>query len=1045
MRAMRIVTVAGLLALGVTSATAQYFGKNKVQYTNFKWQYLQSEHFNIYFTEGGQRIAEFAAEVAEQSYQSLKKDFRYELTDRITIIVHNSHNDFGQTNVDLSPPEESVGGFTEFFKNRAVVPYDGEWERLRHVVHHELTHAVMLQMVYGSGVQSIITGLTRLQLPLWLVEGLAEYQSRGWDFESDMYMRDAAINGYLPEIEMLGGFLAYKGGQSVLLFISDRYGGQKIGELLGKIKVNKSVDRGLKQAIGVTVKDLSKRWQKWVKELYWPDIGSHREPEDIAKRLTDHKKDRNFVNTSPALSPKGDKIAFLSDRSDYFDVYLMSAVDGQILAKLVSGQKTANLEELHWLKGPNISWSPDGEQIVFGSKAGEGDVLHILDVKQRKIVRTLRFALDGAFNPSWSPDGGRIAFTGTYHGQSDIYAVELRTGDLRKLTDDRFSDVEPSWSPDGTKIVFASDRGPYVDPALADDVKIHEIAYKNFDIYELSVVDRAITRLTATDFVERTPVYAPDGRYVAFSSDRTGITNLYLKELSTGEEWAITDVLTGAFQPTWSGDGTRLAFTSFYNGGYDLYLLSNPLEIKPHTVTPAPTALFTKVMEQQQKDREKRESERTRVVDLRLGPQEKDKRYRNFVFDEKFADGQIDFEPEQKKVALDSAEIRTETGAFRVHDYEVKFSPDIIYGTAEYSQFFGVQGTAQLALSDVLGNHRINIYTNLFYDFRNSDYMVTYFYLPHRWDFGVGGYHNAFFFLSYNWGVIRDRNYGLSAYLSLPLSRYRRLDFSAGFMGIDRDYLDFTEEEQKFLEENDYLPNTRRRFLLLEASWVNDTSLWGITGPVNGRRSAVGLMGSPGLFDAHGAEFLTARLDWRRYYKVGKEYNFVVRVAGGISFGKQPQQFFVGGVENWINREFSGGYVRVNNIEDIYFASFEMPFRGGSYYELAGNWFLLTNIEFRFPLIRYFLMGWPLPIGFQDIRGALFADLAGAQYRGEHFRAFVRAPNGFYKLQDLRMAFGFGMRANIGFLVLQFDIGWPTDLYATAHSPRYYWSLGAEF
>ncbi|MDZ7385769.1 MAG: BamA/TamA family outer membrane protein, partial [candidate division KSB1 bacterium] len=84
-------------------------------------------------------------------------------------------------------------------------------------------------------------------------------------------------------------------------------------------------------------------------------------------------------------------------------------------------------------------------------------------------------------------------------------------------------------------------------------------------------------------------------------------------------------------------------------------------------------------------------------------------------------------------------------------------------------------------------------------------------------------------------------------------------------------------------------------------------------------------------------------------------------------------------------------------------------------------------------------------IGFEDIRGALFVDVAGARYRGERFVAFTRSPSGFYKLEDLKMAFGFGMRANIGFLVLQFDVGWPTDLYATSSSPRYYWSLGAEF
>jgi len=192
-------------------------------------KYIQSEHFDIYFSEGGESNAEFTAEIAEESYQELKDDFRYELTDRITIVVYNSHNDFEQTNISLGPPEESVGGFTEFFKNRVVIPYEGDWEKFRHVIHHELTHAVMLQMVYGSGVQAIVTGLTRLHLPIWFVEGLAEYESRGWDTESDMFMRDAALNGRVPPISSLYAYMAYKGGQAVLYYISQKYGGEKIG------------------------------------------------------------------------------------------------------------------------------------------------------------------------------------------------------------------------------------------------------------------------------------------------------------------------------------------------------------------------------------------------------------------------------------------------------------------------------------------------------------------------------------------------------------------------------------------------------------------------------------------------------------------------------------------------------------------------------------------------------------------------------------------------------------------------------------------------
>jgi hypothetical protein len=200
-----------------TSAYGQYFGKNKVQYENFGWRYIQSEHFDVYFTEGGEGIAEFTAETAEDALDKLQRSLDHKLEDRITIVTYLSHNNFEQTNVTLQLPEESVGGFTEFLKNRVVIPFQGDWEAYRHVIHHEVTHAFMLLMLHGSGFQSILVGAAMMQLPLWFVEGLAEYESRGgWDVESDMFMRDAVISGYLPDMENLGGYLAYKGGQSVL-------------------------------------------------------------------------------------------------------------------------------------------------------------------------------------------------------------------------------------------------------------------------------------------------------------------------------------------------------------------------------------------------------------------------------------------------------------------------------------------------------------------------------------------------------------------------------------------------------------------------------------------------------------------------------------------------------------------------------------------------------------------------------------------------------------------------------------------------------------
>lgn len=1042
-RAALLLLLLFAIPMGLRS---QYFGKNKVQYEDFKWKFLQSKHFDVYYYENGLRLAEFTADVAESSYVALKQDFRGSLKKRIPIIVYNSHNDFEQTNVTQSILTEGVEGFTEVFKDRVVVQFKGSYSEFRHLIHHELTHAVTFQALYGGGVGSVVTGMARFQVPLWVMEGIAEYESTpGWDNDSDMFMRDATINGYIPPIPQLYGYFNYKGGQSVFVYLAEKYGEPKVGELLSKIRAHRNVEEGLKKSIGVGTEELTKQWHKYLRKTYWPDIEDRDEPEDAGKRLTDHVKEKHSLNNSPALSPKGDMLVYLSNRSDFIDVYLMSALDGRNMGRLAKGERSDLFEELHWLR-PGMSWSPDGKKIILAAKAKAEDAMHVIDVKKKKIVDTFQFdMLDGVFSPSWSPDGDRIAFMGFSGGQTDIYVYHLSSQKLDKITNDIFSDLDPTWSPDGDEIAFVSDRGHHTS-RVPQDYKIQRHDIQQMDLYTVNVQSGMITRHTNDEAKDSSPAYSPEGDKIAFISDRSGISNIYILDTSSAESYPITNLVSGVTQISWSREGSRLAFSSFFNGGWDLYMINNPLEVEPGSTTLRKTSF----MEKQEKSQE--------PVLVEADPEDivapEETNFRNFVFGEAFRQGKIDAPEKNVKEFLETPDYKDSTGVYRTKKYKIRFTPDYISGGAGYSQFFGLQGSSMIVLSDILGNHQISLYTDLFYNLKNSNFQVGYMYLPKRIDMGAAIFHYSYLWYTYFSdgvyyypGYYRDRYYGLTFFLSRPFDRYRRLDFQIVGQGIDRDYgeIDYWGYEQDFLEDMGSL--YKRRLAMISLGYTTDTVLWGMTGPVNGGRSIYRLAYSPSISKKYGLDFWSLRGDWRRYFRIKRDYTLSLRLAGGLSEGKNPQRFLLGGMRGWINYKYKE--ISAEDWEDdvFYFSSIETPLRGPIYYELIGTRFLLANLEFRFPLIRFLILGWPLPLGFQNIRGVVFMDVGSAWYGDEKWKPLDKDSIGLIRLnKDQAVAgFGFGARLNMGFLLLKYDLAWKTDFAVTAKSPVHYFTLGAEF
>ncbi|MGE5436719.1 MAG: peptidase MA family metallohydrolase, partial [Syntrophothermus sp.] len=920
-----------LFLFAISSAFAQ-FGQNKVQYKNFEWYYIQTEHFDIYFTKQGSMLAEFTAKAAEEALSSIQNSFKYRINNRITFIVYNSTNDFQETNVTDQYLTEGIEGFTELFKNRVVIQFMGSYKELRHLIHHELTHAVMNDMFFGGSIQNVITNNININLPLWFSEGMAEYQSLGWDVNTDMYIRDAAISEYLPDIPQLDGYFAYRGGQSVFYYISQKYGKEKIGELINKVKGNGNLEQGLKESIGLNLEELNERWKKDIKQKYWPDIAIRQEPAEFSKQLTDHRKDGGFYNTSPALSPQGDKIAFITNRNIFFDVYLMSAIDGKIIKKLIEGNRTNDFEQLNILT-PGLSWSPDGRKIALSAKSGGWDVIYIIDVESEDREELTNLRLDEIKNVQWSPDGEKILFVGHTASQSDVYVYDLTKKEMINLTNDIFSDNFASWSPDGNTIYFTSDRLDNLESySLPDSFKIYNHNYTQDDIYSMNLLTNKLTRITDLPLSnESSPVVGPNGDEILFISDLNGISNIYKKKIGNNDSInpstdpiPVTNSLNGLYQLSISKDGKKLAFSSLHQAAYNIFLMNNPFEASLDTNKLKPTLYISKLLSLKNNQTE----EKAKVDTTVTNSTNKDSSsifYTGNIVDTTNVYGdsiKIDFNNyvfgNNIKVTPDStinenfklSDNLDKNGNYRVNKYKITFSPDIVYANAGYSTLYGLLGTTVLSFSDVLGNHRLIGQTSLQIDLKNSDYGLAYYYLPNRLDIGIEGFHTArFVYLRSLDGedLYRFRNYGLVFSLSYPLNRFYRFDGALSYLNLSQENL-----------ENSAVANQKVNYLIPNLSFIHDNILWGYTAPIEGVRYRLDAFGNPGIGNSK-LSFYSLLGDYRKYFRFWYDYSFAFRLAGGYSGGNNPQRFFIGGIENWINRRFSTGDIPLNSPSDYAF------------------------------------------------------------------------------------------------------------------------------
>ncbi|MEM6325580.1 MAG: BamA/TamA family outer membrane protein, partial [Bacteroidota bacterium] len=413
--------------------------------------------------------------------------------------------------------------------------------------------------------------------------------------------------------------------------------------------------------------------------------------------------------------------------------------------------------------------------------------------------------------------------------------------------------------------------------------------------------------------------------------------------------------------------------------------------------------------------------------------------FRDYVFSEAFEEASREqFEVTEDAFAPEGH--RNEDGSFRVRRYKLRFSPDIVYAAGAYDTVFGVQSVTQMLFSDVTGDHRIGLATNLVLDLRNSDYLLSYRNRRGRADWGVRAFHLARRLPDFREDVAtvyRYRNYGLIAEASYPLSKFSRIDAEAGIVGVS--LTDISNVSAR--------PNTRT-FALPRVTYTHDGTVPGFLGPRSGSRYAASVSGSPGP-DVY---FATALADGRRYWSLGPGYAVALRGSAGASLGPDPQRFFASGVQNWLNPTFRS--LPVRNPDDFVFATPVLPLRGFGYDEANGDRFALVNAEARVPLIAAILPG-PIPllplyniqtVGFVDAgviaEGGLDVWRTAEAVTDPETGAILEPEREVF--DDVLLGTGVGLRTLVLGYPVRVDWAWPFDGREFGQT-RVYFSVGLDF
>lgn len=837
-----------LLVVFSVEAVAQNFGRNKIQYQRFKFNILQTQNFDIYNYVQNDTVARNFATLNERWYLRHSRILADTFTKRNPVIIYNNHADFQQTGLIDAIIGTGTGGVTEGFKNRVFMPFFDSNQQTDHVLGHEMVHAFQFNMLKGDDSLSLFN---TSNIPLWMIEGMAEYLSIGRrDAHTAMWMRDAVVSNDFPtllDLTRTNKYFPYRYGQAFWAYVAGVYGDEIIKPLFistAKFGYQIAVD----SVLGYEERVVSNMWKNRTFEAYEPLM---KDTIPLVGRSLINDPKKGDLNISPVYSPDGKFFTYFSERNLFsVDLFLADATTGLPIRVLSSATERSHVDEYNYIESIG-SWSPNSDQYVYVIFTKGKNSLVFVDIKTGKTISETTIPGVPYFNnPSWSPDGKQILVTGLVEGKSDLYLYDIQKKEVTQLTNDFHSEIHATWSSDGKKIVFSSDRG--------FDTNLSNLVYGS---YKICIMDVDTRQIKVLDFFPKAnnlnAQFSPDNSKIYFLSNGDGFRNLYEYILADGSINKLTKYFTGisgiteaapAFSVSRStGD---IAYTLFRRGDYNIYT-ANSSEFPRFPVDPQTSDFTASELVPFVPTSESILAQNLLITNL------PDEIQDNYVF--------VPYKPKFSLTTIGQTGIGVGTSQF---------------GTQ-------LQGGVSALFGDILNNNQVFSFLQVNGEIIDIGGQVVYLNRSGRLNWGAGFSHIPFLtsavgfsldtlsspqgpILAERLDIFRIRTFvdDLSLFASYPISQTLRYEGGVSYSNysyrVDRESFFtsggfFLGQERQKLNPEDF--NLRKfRLFNTQVAMVGDNSQFGLTSPVRGQRFRFQAQKTFGEVD-----IFSVTADFRRY------------------------------------------------------------------------------------------------------------------------------------------------------------------------------------